>query len=476
MSLSKEDFDRLDCRIKQITEQPVEQIEVDSELPPTLADLKDNNKTYSIMAAILFVDIRKSTLLTEASQPKTMVKIYRSFMRASVDCVRKSGGVTRQFLGDRIMGVFIDSTDDQGNITYKAVDKAIDAARSISTSIDYSVNNYLKANVNGKVIECGIGIDYGKVLVTQVGMYGVESDEEKENEIECDWVGNITNYASKFSDTANGGEIFISERVYQNMSDCYKNGWESVAKYKGALLLKGYIIKDYYLEFAEQLGEPNKPEQDDADALDTYKQLANAITEFQKLQEGLIQREKELAVLESKLTEENRKIKDDINSERKLRADAELKRSNLQKMLGLTQENFFEFMCKLINYTHCKNTLVVSVEEEYWNNIIEKYFDLGRILGKDELDINGRISCGLIAIYSNYKRFDKSYDAILAMAEKNSVWVNLEDNTMMWAKENYKLHLLQSIIEKRLANGSIEYEYRNGFQLHLHNVKKLRGI
>lgn len=36
------------------------------------------------------------------------------------------------------------------------------------------MNKYLKTNVNGKVIECGIGIDYGKVLVTQVGMYGLE--------------------------------------------------------------------------------------------------------------------------------------------------------------------------------------------------------------------------------------------------------------------------------------------------------------
>ena len=49
------------------------------------------------MAAILFIDIRKSTYLTENSQAKSMVKIYRSFMRMAVDCVRKNGGVTRQF-------------------------------------------------------------------------------------------------------------------------------------------------------------------------------------------------------------------------------------------------------------------------------------------------------------------------------------------------------------------------------------------
>lgn len=64
MALTKSDFDRLDSRIRSITEQSVEQIEINSDLPPTVEQLEDNNKTYSIMAAILFIDIRKSTYLT----------------------------------------------------------------------------------------------------------------------------------------------------------------------------------------------------------------------------------------------------------------------------------------------------------------------------------------------------------------------------------------------------------------------------
>ena len=48
MGFSKNDFDKVDLRIKNITEQTVEQIEVDSELPPTIEQLEDNNKTYTI--------------------------------------------------------------------------------------------------------------------------------------------------------------------------------------------------------------------------------------------------------------------------------------------------------------------------------------------------------------------------------------------------------------------------------------------
>lgn len=262
MGFSKNDFEKVDLRIKKITEQTVEQIEIDSELPPTIEQLEDNNRTYSIMAAILFIDIRKSTYLTENSQAKSMVKIYRSFMRMAVDCVRKNGGVTRQFLGDRIMGVFIDSADENGNIVDSAADKAINAARSLQTVIDYSLNKYLKTNVNGKVIECGIGIDYGKVLVTQVGMYGLESDENRENEVDCVWVGNTTNYASKYSDIASGGEIFISDNVFKQMSDEYREVFVKSAKYKGTKLFQGYVTKDYYLEFSEDLGKPIKIEED----------------------------------------------------------------------------------------------------------------------------------------------------------------------------------------------------------------------
>lgn len=138
MGFSKSDFEKLDDRISKITEQTVNEIEINTELPPPIEQLEDNNKSYSIKAAILFIDIRKSTYLTENSQAKSMVKIYRSFMRMAVDCVRKNGGVTRQFLGDRIMGVFIDSTDDKGNIVDSASDKAINAARSLLTMIDYS--------------------------------------------------------------------------------------------------------------------------------------------------------------------------------------------------------------------------------------------------------------------------------------------------------------------------------------------------
>ena len=96
MGFMRDDFDKMDEQLKKITLQKVEEININNNIP-TVADLKDNNQVHVIDATILFIDIRKSTELTDLSLPKTMVKIYRSFIRMAVDCVRKNNGVTRQF-------------------------------------------------------------------------------------------------------------------------------------------------------------------------------------------------------------------------------------------------------------------------------------------------------------------------------------------------------------------------------------------
>lgn len=476
MAFSKSDLEILDSRIRNIIEQPVEQIEVTSDLPPTIKDLENNNKTYSIVAAILFIDIRKSTFLTENSQTKSMVKIYRAFMRMAVGCVRKNGGVTRQFLGDRIMGVFVDSVDDKGVVIERATDKAINAARSLQTAIDYSLNKHLKAKVNGKVIECGIGIDYGKVLVTQVGMYGVEQDEDKEDEVDCVWVGNITNHASKYSDLAAGGEIFISENVYNQLSDDTKEVWIPVAKCKGSKLFQGYITQDYYLDYAEELGKPTKVEQENLNETDTANQLLIIVKEVERLQSDLIQRERELAVLEDRLKRENQNLLKQYNTEKIARIEAQQELNSAKNELQEIMELFFEFSCAIINFAHCKTQYIHYVTEGVWDEIITTCFEVGQKLHYSEEDIMRKLDCALIDIYSYYKKYEKAYDVIVIMAEINSVWVKLDDATLGWAKENYVLHRLQNAIERRLINYTISNEHRDGFVAALSKVQKMRGV
>lgn len=474
--MNKSDFDKIDERLKSITEQAVEQIEVKSDLPPTIEQLEDNNKTYAIMAAILFIDIRKSTYLTENSQAKSMVKIYRAFMRMAVDCVRKNGGVTRQFLGDRIMGVFIDSKDENEQVTEKAVDKAINAARSLQTVIDYSLNKHLKSNVNGKLIECGIGIDYGRVLVTQVGMYGVESDANKENEVDCVWVGNTTNHASKYSDLAMGGEIFISNSVYKGLSEEYKEVWSQSAKYKGTKLFQGYVTSAYYLDFTEELGHPLRVENDSTTERDTSQQLAEGIKEIEILQNKLIQRERELAVLEEKLKKENQELITKANNESITKLNEIDKRKKIEKEKDSLVSRVNSLIKKIISSSFCREyEFIKNIGMEKWLEIDEFYHFLGTMQGFDEDSINDN-TFEFIEIYSYFNNFVRSYKYMVSMAKKNYSWIYINENTFKWAcKENQGWQVI-NVMEENLKNNKVAYNNIKNYEQYLERLKKIRGF
>lgn len=475
MGFSKKDFDKLDDRIKKMTEQTVNEIEINSELPPTIEQLEDNNKSYSIKAAILFIDIRKSTYLTENSQAKSMVKIYRSFMRMAVDCVRKNGGVTRQFLGDRIMGVFIDSTDDKGHIVDSASDKAINAARSLLTVIDYSLNKYLKSNVNGKIIECGIGIDYGKVLVTQVGMYGLENDDNRENEVDCVWVGNTTNYASKYSDIASGGEIFISDNVFNQLSEEYKDNFIRSAKYKGSKLFQGYVTKDYYLDFSEDLGTPVKIDEDTTVQSDTFTGLADGVREIERLQNNLIKRERELSVLEDRLKKENDEFRTKYLNEVNKKNQEIHAKEKLEEQLEVQIQKTYEFVGEIILASSAKTDYIKSIGLDRWVKIDEFYHELGKKLGYDEDTINDS-AYEFIDIYAYYKKYRESYEYMVSTAKVDCMWFPINESTFQWACEQDLDYQVIDVMEKNLRDKKIFSFDIEDYKLEIDRLKRIRGF
>ena len=446
--ITQAEFEKIDQRLKTITEQEVSVIEDKLHFPPVLDDMEDNNKTYSMMVAILFIDIRKSTYLTQNSNSKSMVKIYRSFMRMAVDCVRKNDGVTRQFMGDRIMGIFKDTQDANGNITETGTNKAVNAARCMQTLLDYSLNIHLKNNVNGKVIECGIGIDYGKILVTKAGMYGVEGDDTKENEISFVWVGNATNYASKYSDLTDSGEIFISENAYKGLASELKvDSWSKATKYKGKKPYKGYSIKDFYLDYAKELGAVVKIEDDNVSHQDNAEQISDGIKVIEELQNKLFNKEKELTIKEEKLKKEKEEV-------RSIQWDA--------------YNSIYDIIYEAFN-----NEYIVKKEDtDYWIFIIENYYRLGKNLGKSEFEIRKRISYCLSPIYDRLGMYKNAFHELSFMANEAS-WVNNQPNTLKWAKENNLIWDLRYDINRRMESDSnIDQE---SFQRYYEEVNKYYG-
>ena len=464
-----DDFKKLNLRLEQITSQKVEEFEISSDTPPTLDDLPDSNKAYSLAASILFIDIRKSTQLTETSQAKSMVKVYRAFMRLAVSCVRANGGVTRQFLGDRIMGIFLDSLDTDGKVIESSADKAVKSAQAMQTCIDYALNKHLKANVSGKTIACGIGIDCGKVLLTKVGMYGVEKDDSKENETDCVWVGNCTNRASKYSDLADGCEIFISEQVFRNLSSSLKpdDVWTPAAKHKGTVLFDGYISANNYLDFSNELGEPVSIGPSDNE--DSFN-LAAAVKQIEDAWKNIAVKEGQLKVLEAKL--ENKSAELDKQADNNKRAEL-VTRINTEQ-LNSSQSSFYELLRGYLEYSHCKTDYVSSMGYEFWIKLIDEVFAFGTTIGKSKEDVISQNDCQLIGIYDYYKLYNKAYEAMVIMAERNGHWICINRNTVLWAKEQSIIWKLRGAIEARLKDYSKPCN-RDNFNKALSEIKSIVG-
>lgn len=145
-------------------------------------------KVKVIETCVLYVDIRKSTKLNLQHYPQTMAKLYSSFIRAMIKAAEYHNGKIRNIVGDRVMVVF-----DSDNCHTNAVNTAI-LMNTISKKI---IDKHFKNND----FACGIGIDYGKMMVTKCGT--IKQGNENSNYKSLVWLGKPANIASKLTDSAN---------------------------------------------------------------------------------------------------------------------------------------------------------------------------------------------------------------------------------------------------------------------------------
>lgn len=172
-----------------------------------------------IDTCVLYIDIRRSTQLSITHKPQTVAKLYSAFVRAMTKCARHYGGHVRGIIGDRVMVIF--DCDD-------CFRKAVDCAILMNSTAKYVINKHFTRND----VQCGIGIDAGKMLVTKTGFRrrGVEQHNYKN----LVWLGRPANVASKLTDIANKpAEGFTADLVhvgYRNLVSVdifWQNEWPS---------------------------------------------------------------------------------------------------------------------------------------------------------------------------------------------------------------------------------------------------------
>ena len=153
--------------------------------------------------AVLFVDIRGFTSLSEKLLPEQVVEILNDYLALTTECVFRHGGTLDKFVGDATMAVF-NAPFDTEDYVYKAILTAWDIVRGGERIEKEFMERF------GTKVGFGVGINCGPAVVGNIGC---------EFRMDYTAIGDTVNTAARLEANAPHGMIYISEAVYRQVQD-----------------------------------------------------------------------------------------------------------------------------------------------------------------------------------------------------------------------------------------------------------------
>lgn len=153
--------------------------------------------------AVLFVDIRGFTPMSESLEPEQVVDILNSYLNLTTNAIFNNGGTLDKFIGDATMAVF-NAPFDLDDYIYRAVKTAVDIVDGGNAIESKFLEKY------GKSVSFGVGVNCGNAVVGNIG---------------CDFrmdytaIGDTVNTAARLESNAKRGQVLISEAVYNEVKD-----------------------------------------------------------------------------------------------------------------------------------------------------------------------------------------------------------------------------------------------------------------
>lgn len=147
--------------------------------------------------AVLFVDIRGFTPLSENLSPEQVVDILNSYLTIIAEAVANNGGTLDKFIGDAAMAVF-NSPSDLEDYVFRAVCTAWDILSNSESLKRECLRKY------GVEVEFGIGVHCGDAVIGNIG---------SQNRMEYTAIGDTVNTTSRLEGVAKPGQILITREV-----------------------------------------------------------------------------------------------------------------------------------------------------------------------------------------------------------------------------------------------------------------------
>ena len=153
--------------------------------------------------AVLFVDVRGFTTMSERLTPEKVVFILNKYLTMASSCVEATGGTLDKFVGDAMMAFW--------GAPLPQEDAVMNAVRTASMIVEGAagVSEELKAEI-GEELRVGVGVNYGPAVVGNMGA---------EKHMDYTAIGDTVNTAARLEANAPGGKVYISRSVADALGD-----------------------------------------------------------------------------------------------------------------------------------------------------------------------------------------------------------------------------------------------------------------
>lgn len=149
----------------------------------------------------IFADVRHFTSFSEKYDPEQLVKVLNRYLSAAANAILDEGGTIDKFMGDAVMAWF--------NYPIPQPDHSLRAVRA-ALSICDSLPKLHKELPPEFHLEFGVGIHFGDAVLGLVGT---------QNRLDFTAIGDSVNTAKRIQENAAGGQILISEALFEQVSD-----------------------------------------------------------------------------------------------------------------------------------------------------------------------------------------------------------------------------------------------------------------
>ena len=153
--------------------------------------------------AVLFVDIRGFTTMSEVLKPEEVVEILNEYLSLTTQSIFNNKGTLDKFVGDATMAVF-NAPLDLDDYIYRAVKTSWDMKAGSEALAEKFEKRF------GRSVAFGIGVNCGDAVVGNIGC---------EFRMDYTAIGDTVNTAARLESNAKRGQILISQEVYDNVKD-----------------------------------------------------------------------------------------------------------------------------------------------------------------------------------------------------------------------------------------------------------------